>query len=239
MTRDDISSHDQLESWLAEQSLGILDGRARAELLAHVESCASCATELEAYTQTADALVHLAPGIEPPVGFESRTLERMRAQAAPARRRAPLLAAVAACVVLAFGLGWLTQFAIGSAPATPRVAVGHVAERGLLGGGRTVGAAYMYTGSPSWMFITVSLPGDPRAVRCTVLTSDGRRHMVGTFSLAAGHGAWGTPLSVSFASVRGIMLSTARGAPIAQLSHSAWSYAARAAARGVAISRYL
>ncbi|HEY8081065.1 MAG TPA: hypothetical protein VIE15_03165 [Acidimicrobiales bacterium] len=233
MTYDE-TTHAHLRAQVADQALGILDGRGRAELLAHVEQCPECADELESLTAAADALVRLAPGHEPPVGFESRAVDQMRA-ASPghARRRAPLLAAVAASVLVAFGLGWTAHVA--SSRPTTRVAAGQVAERDLAGSGHTVGAAYVYTGSPSWMFITVSLPGAPSAVRCTVVTTSGHRHVVGTFALASGRGVWGAPLPVSFTSVRSIELATANGTVVARLANGAWSDASGGSPRAGAI----
>jgi hypothetical protein len=61
---------------LPELALGILAGRERAVVLAHVEQCPGCGTELEQLSLTADALLRTAPEIEPPVGFEVRLLDR-------------------------------------------------------------------------------------------------------------------------------------------------------------------
>jgi hypothetical protein len=232
-------SHDDLRAALPEQALEILDGRTRAEVLAHVEMCASCAEELEQFTETADALVHLAPGIEPPVGFESQVVERIRAtaQGTPARRRrAPVLLGIAASFLLAFGIGWVAHAATSSNRAPATAIRGHVAERTLVDANGAVGAAYVYTGSPSWMFVTVSVPGAPTAVRCTVVDTNGQRQVLGTFALASGKGAWGTPLPVPFSSVRGIELSTRTGGVVASLGQSNWSYTTSAGSHHYPIS---
>lgn len=223
MTHDELS-HEELTAGIAEEALGVLDGRARAELLAHAEGCPTCAQELASLSEAADTLVYLAPGSDPPVGFETRTLERIRSSAPMRRlprRRAWTLAA-AGCVALAFGLGWVTHVSAKAAPR-PSLAAGYVVQRGLSEGNLSVGEAYVYTGHPTWMLISVALPGDPNAVRCTVLTIDGRRHDLGKYALAAGSGDWAAPLPVPLNDIRDIQLATTSGDVVARLSSTPWS----------------
>lgn len=83
---DDPHTHpcDEHSDNLAELALGILTGRERAATLVHVDSCTRCAEELEQLSRVADAVVTIAPGVEPPVGFEVRLFSRMGlAEAAP------------------------------------------------------------------------------------------------------------------------------------------------------------
>ena len=68
--------HERFEA-LAELALGILDGPQRASLLGHIASCASCAVELEQWTAAAVELAPHRARVDPPVGFETRLLERM------------------------------------------------------------------------------------------------------------------------------------------------------------------
>jgi hypothetical protein len=74
---DDQQQCDAYAENLAELALGILTGRARAATLAHVDSCAHCAEELEQLSRAADAVVSVAPELEPTVGFEVRLFNRM------------------------------------------------------------------------------------------------------------------------------------------------------------------
>jgi len=225
MTNNPPLSHEDANLLLAEQALGILDGRARAELLAHVDACPECAAVLVELAGTSDALVHLAPGAEPPVGFETRALQRINAASqAPRRhrRRAPALVAAAAAVLVAFGLGWLVSNSTTSGPV--RAAKGVVVDQPLLNAGRAVGTAYVYTGSPTWMFVTLSLPSSGPAVRCTIIGSGGKRDLVGTFSLRQGKGAWGTPVPVAFHSIEAIEISTAGGRVLARSGGAEWTY---------------
>jgi hypothetical protein len=225
MTNNGIRSHDEYKADLAEHSLGILDGRARAELLAHVEGCEECAAEMAELTATVDALLHVPAGAEPPVGFESRVIERIRASrpAVIGRRRASpvLLSAAAAVVALAFGVGWMLDHV--TTTSSPVQAVGKMEQRSLQAAGHDVGLVYAYTGQPSWMFVTVDAPKAPSLVRCVVVTKSGQRDFVGTFALVGGKGDWGTALPVPLSSVRGIVLTTTSGTVVARLADTPWS----------------
>jgi hypothetical protein len=225
MTNSDIRSHDEYKADLAEHTLGILDGRARAELLAHVEGCEECAAEMAELTATVDALLHVPAGAEPPVGFESRVIERIRASrpAVIGRRRASpvLLSAAAAVVALAFGVGWMLDHV--TTTSSPVQAVGKMEQRSLQAAGHDVGLVYAYTGQPSWMFVTVDAPKAPSLVRCVVVTKSGQRDFVGTFALVGGKGDWGTALPVPLSSVRGIVLTTTNGTVVARLADTPWS----------------
>jgi hypothetical protein len=64
---------------LAELALGTLSGRGRSEALGHVGSCPQCGAELEKLSIVADALLYVAPHVQPPLGFELRVAEVLRA----------------------------------------------------------------------------------------------------------------------------------------------------------------
>jgi len=221
----DVHSTDGFEEELVEFALGILDGRARAMLVEHVEHCGDCAERLAQLSTTADLLMYVPVGAEPPLGFESGIIERIRATESARRwgpRRWQMLAA-AAVVVVSFALGWTIDHALAK-PAGPAQASSAVQERHLLANGRDVGTVYAYAGPPAWMFVSVDVAGAPSDVRCTVVTTSGARRFVGTFALARGRGAWGANLPVPFKSVRNVVLSSSSGAVVAQLSDSSWNY---------------
>jgi hypothetical protein len=228
VSTNDIDAHDRFRDDLAEYTLGILDGRARSDLLAHVNTCESCANDLAELTTVADALLHVAPGVEPPTGFESRVIERI-SQSQPAafeipRRVRVLVSLAAAVVLLSFGGGWALNHLTSTSPnGIVNSAAGHMEQRSLIANGKTVGLVYAYTGKPSWMFVSVDAASAPNVVRCVVLTKSGMSVDIGTFTLAGGNGAWGTPLPVNFQSVRGIELTSQRGAVIARLSGGSWN----------------
>jgi hypothetical protein len=221
----DIHSHDDFQNELAEFALGILDGRARAALLAHVEHCPDCTERLQELSSTADLLMYVPVGVEPPLGFESGIIERIRQSQLTSRWRPrawQLVAAAAAVVVVSFGLGWTINHS--STPTTPVQAVGAMKQHVLEAEGHDVGTVYAYSGSPSWMFVTVDATGAPSSVRCTIVTTSGARKFIGTFALASGRGSWGASLPVSFKSVQNVVLTSSSGAVVAQFGHSSWNY---------------
>ncbi|MFE5813003.1 zf-HC2 domain-containing protein [Streptomyces sp. NPDC056479] len=77
-----------LRSVADELALGVLSGQERAEAIAHLDRCATCREHVEQLTPVADGLLCLLPGSEPPVGFETRVMDRLRLNR-PARRRRP------------------------------------------------------------------------------------------------------------------------------------------------------
>lgn len=218
-------THDRYQLELVEYTLGVLDGRARALLLTHVEACEECADELGELNRTADALLHVSAGADPPIGFESRVMERIATSRPTTLRHRPrsrtLVSWAAAVAVLAFGLGWAVNHVTAS-PVPSATSAGTIEQRSLAHLGHTVGLVYAYTGNPSWMFVTVNAPGAPAVVRCVVVTKGGRTSFVGSFNLVNGHGAWGTPLPVRFASVKGVELTTPNGVVIASLTGAVW-----------------
>jgi hypothetical protein len=214
---------------LAELALGILTGRDRVATLAHVDSCAPCAEELEQLSRTADAVVSVAPELEPTVGFEVRLFNRMglvdesspialsrgrerrgpRGWAARAPRWA--LASAAAVVALLAGLsiGWSTGSHSGSVHPTA------VATAVLQEHGNAVGTVSTYGGATPWMIVTMDDSSAHGALTCEVVTDNGVTHKIGTFSATYGYAAWDAPLKVAPQDVRKAEVVSSNGTVIA------------------------
>jgi hypothetical protein len=62
---------------LAEMATGAASGHDRANVLQHIAACGICRRELTELAQAADALLLLAPRVEPPAGFETGVLARL------------------------------------------------------------------------------------------------------------------------------------------------------------------
>jgi hypothetical protein len=60
-----------------ELALGVLTGRERAEAVAHLDRCDACREDVRQLMATSEGLLTLLPAREPPVGFETRVLERL------------------------------------------------------------------------------------------------------------------------------------------------------------------
>jgi hypothetical protein len=220
---------------LAELALGILTGRARVATLAHVDSCAHCAEELEQLSRTADAVVSVAPELEPTVGFEVRLFNRMGLIEDPAPvsitsghgLRGPrrwvtstprwALASAAAVVALLIGLsiGWSTSSPSGSPRPTDAVATAALKESG-----NAVGTVATYGGPTPWMIVTMHDSSAHGALTCEVVTANGVTHKIGTFSATYGYAAWDAPLKVTPQDVRKAEVVSANGTVIATASLS-------------------
>jgi anti-sigma-K factor RskA len=191
---------------LAELALGALTGKERVAALAHLEDCARCSTEVDELAAAADQLLHLAPAVEPPVGFEARVFERLGLRPAPVGWRSwsiwrpkLALAAAAGAVVVAFGLGALLGHGTsGGGPARypeegAAAAPIHVAA--LYSGGRAVGRVMVYAGNPTWLFMYMDDANWQGTLRCEVVLDQGAPVVLGKFWLSGGKGAWAASLA--------------------------------------------
>ena len=66
----------------SELALGLLTGDERAGALEHLGDCQACRHHLQGLLPVADALVLLAPPVEPSIGFESRLMARLNREGA-------------------------------------------------------------------------------------------------------------------------------------------------------------
>jgi Putative zinc-finger len=218
---EDRGQCDAIRDELAELALGLLSGRRRSEVLGHVETCPTCTRELDQLSQVADALVHLAPEIEPPIGFEVRFAERLASEerAAPPtrarriRRAAPVLAVAAAVVLLAFLLGMFV--APGGSTNPGPVTAGDTVSASLVSHGHVTGEVTVSGGSPAWIFMTAELGTVPGWVTCNVTLTNGRVETLGTFQFSGRYGAWGAPLKWGPDAVRSAQLVAPDGAVLA------------------------
>jgi hypothetical protein len=166
---------------LEELALGALSGDERATAMAHVESCTSCSSAVAQLSVAADQLLHLAPAIEPPPGFEARAFERMGLRRVRRHWRKPL--AIAAAVV-AFAGGWF-------AGHTGAGSTGETLEKtALVSSGRTVGNVLVYASNPTWVFMYMDDPAWTGALRCQLVEEQGPVLTLGEFWLSGGRGAW-------------------------------------------------
>jgi Putative zinc-finger len=225
---------DEYGDELAQLALGVLNGRERAHVLSHVESCPRCAEELEILSRTADTVLQAAPDMEPPLGFEVRLFERMGvSDAVPSRRRlrrvrgvrpsrwVPLAVGVAAAaLVLGIGLSVASSPSTSpqqaAAPTTTSPSPSHqVVTAALVSDGKTVGHVMTFGGDKPWLSMMLDDSSAHGTVRCVVVTEDGRVHTVGTFESHEGYGAWMAPLHVNPDTVRTAEVESPSGTVIA------------------------
>jgi len=180
---------------LAELALGTLSGVERSSVLAHVQGCADCRAEVDRLSSAADAILMLAPEIEPQAGFETRLFERMGVR--PQRRRrlsrlTPRRLALAGGTLLGalgLGLGIGLSTGGGALSAVPIAA-------NLTSDHHNRGEVYVAPGDPGWLFMSVNHLDATGLVTCRVKTVHGATTTVGTFWLDAGSGSWVSRLPV-------------------------------------------
>lgn len=201
---------------LPELALGTLSGVERATALAHVQACPDCRAEVDRLSSAADAVLLLAPELEPSAGFESRLFERMGVR--PRRRRwlnrprraTKRLAIAAGMALAALGLGLGLGLSSGgglsaSAPIGADLTSAHV----------TVGEVYLAPGNPGWVFMSVDRLHTTGLVTCRVTTVRGTTMTVGSFWVQAGAGSWAARLPVAPDQVRTAWIAGADGRVIA------------------------
>ena len=204
---------DRTRELAPELALGILDGEERAEALEHLSRCGECRRYLEELSTTADELVLLGPGAEPPPGFESRVLERLRPTEGRWRRRWRVpqwrVAVVAAALAAA------TAAAVWVATGTDRQVADRYRDTLEVADGRyftavplettsgsRVGTVFGYAGEPSWCMVVVR-PYDAAALRSgpyeiELVRTDGRRVAMGPLAVEEGSGSAGRSLDFEY-----------------------------------------
>ncbi len=214
-----------MQDELAELALGTLDGRSRSEVLGHVGSCPRCRATLEHLSGVTDSLLQLAPEVEPPLGFELRLVEKLRAadaekpQAAERsrqrwlRRASPLAAAAAVLLLLGIGLGSLLT-SRGDNNQVHSASTG-LTTAALTAHGHVLGEVMTSPGNPAWMFMTINEGAWSGKVTCQITLTVGTVKTVGVFTLSDGYGAWGAPLTSPARDVRSARLVAADGTVVA------------------------
>jgi|SRR5579875_13836 len=211
---------------LVELALGVLAGEERVLAVAHVEACARCSALVAELSAAADELLHLAPGTEPPVGFEARVFERLglspprgrrlvqgQGLASPRRRRRGVSRRLAASLVAA------ALLVVGGALAGGLVARSGPGEGGssaletvaLRSGGKAVGRVMVYAGNPTWVFMYMDDPAWAGELRCQVVEDQGPLLTLGQFWLSAGKGAWAASVSQPAGRLREARVVDSRG----------------------------
>lgn len=195
---------------IPELATGVAAPGDRARALRHLAGCGRCHRELESRTAIVDELLLLTREREPPAGFEAAVmapLSRERRERASRRRRrlrAALVTALSMVLtgVLAGGAVW-RQTAEDRRLATDYrstldVAGGrYLRAAPVLASTTTVGYAFAYEGSPSWLFVTMTAAQEPGRYHMKLTTRDGGQVTLGTMDVRNGQGSWGGIIPVS------------------------------------------
>jgi hypothetical protein len=128
----------------------------------------------------------------------------------PGRMRRALSAAAVALAVIAAGLGgW--RIGVGTAPAASPLMRASLVS----GTSQHVGQVFYYSRDPEWLYMSVDMGGGDGMVTCQVTDATGRFVTVGSFKLADGYGAWGSPDPGELGELTGARLISATGTVLA------------------------
>ena len=214
---NDAQGCEEVRDELNEFALGTLSGRDRARVVDHVEGCSSCRSELAALASVVDAMLWLAPEVDPPLGFELRVLQRLGEGPVRRSHRRRSRALVFAAAALLIGVvGVAAGVAMESSTGGQRPASVHSSVAILTSSGHDVGQVFLSDTTPTWMFMTIDQGGYSGAVWCRVTLAGGAARTVGHFALSQGYGAWMVRVGSGTARVRSAQLVDAKGQVLAR-----------------------
>ena len=183
-----------------ELALGVLEGPARGEALAHVAACEACRAHVRELADVVDLLVALAPEAEPPPGFESTVVARMaagRPVRGRGRSRVRLAAAAAVLVLVGAAAGALLGGRGGSDDGETLDWAAMVAP-----GGDEVGEVWRYGDEEATLVVSVPAWAEiegtdgPRYALRLALEGGGTVE-VGDFGRGDGRSSWGVTTEVA------------------------------------------
>lgn len=206
MTSDCAKMHELAP----ELALGVLVGAERGWALTHLAGCPECQHLVDEMSETADALLLLAPEAEPPLGFESRILARISADQ-PRRRPWRWIATAAAAAVLAAAATGIVVHQIENRPSDLhlRTAELHATT------GDEAGDVYVTGGEPAWVFMSVKSAEPGRTYSCELDFRDGSVVHAGQFTVADREGWWGAAVKTGADDLRSVRLLAPDGTTIA------------------------
>lgn len=182
---------DEIEMLAPEFALGTLSGVDRADVVAHLASCAGCQRHVEELTHVVDSVLLLAPEEDPSARLETRVLASTvgeRGRATNGRRKL-LVGSVAVAALL--GVGAFALFGRDDGSDTLRTAVA------VEDGGRSICRAVLHEVDPAWLFVSLDEPGqDGSTYDVEVRFEDGRSRHVGQLGLRDGHGVFAVTLEL-------------------------------------------
>ena len=216
---------ERLRELAPELALGIADGEERAWALEHLAECPACRAHVERMSGVADELVHLAPPVEPPAGFDGRVAGGMAPvpTRTPMRRRiaVPALAAIAAAAVAAFAV-WTAldddRDLADSYRDTLAVANGEYFDAATMQvpGGREVGYVYGYQGRASWVLVVIYDAVETGSYDVELVARDGRHLPLRELDVEDGEGSVGAVTPIPYRELSEVRVLDAMGREVAE-----------------------
>jgi hypothetical protein len=196
----DRTGCEEVRAAAPELALGVVAGDERARMLDHIARCPECRESVVDLANIGDELLTLAPNREPPIGFESRVISRLKLRRGSRR----WIAAVAAAAVLG---ATISAGAVLWSTREDRDLGAHYREALSQADGRYFGArelrtednkkvgnVFIYAGRPSWVFVSFEDVG-AGSFAAELETGDGETLPLGEFELGEKR-TWGTALPI-------------------------------------------
>ncbi len=207
---------EEVRELAPEVALEIISGDERARVIAHASTCPRCRALLEDLSDVSDSLLLLAPDKEPPAGFESRVLARIKE---PIVRRLNLWAAAAVLAVAgatgaAVWWGTAEQRELGEhyAHALEEANGDYFGVKPLRSqDGSKSGNVFAYQGSPSWLFVVFTDSIEAGTYRVQLRTRSNKVVSLGTFQASGGSSTWGRELTMGLEQVAALSFVSERG----------------------------
>lgn len=174
----------EFEEQVEALAIGELAEPETSRLLAHVGSCPSCQAHLDTVCGLVDSLLQLTPRVEPPAGFESSVLERLRVRTNARPARWPSFAVVAACIAALLGGIALGNTVLRRANNSAAAGAGTITRSGTIisPDGSSLGSAQLVSGAQPFVLVTIDNPTDSnRDVWCELLLANGQSVTVGSW----------------------------------------------------------
>ena len=216
---------EQARERLPELALGVVGGRERADVLAHLGHCRACSEEARQLSALGDALIDLVAASEPPVGFENRVLSRpgdrpAARRVAPRRPRGATHRTLRSRLVLAavvFLAGFALNHELDTSTPRPTPTAGQSLQHvDLLAAGRRVGDIFLYRSAHPWVYVDVhGLDAATRSLDCVLTFRDGRSEKLGVYPISSGLAAWGSGVPGQLDGLVGARLDGPDGTTIA------------------------
>jgi len=196
----------EVEGLIPEVALGVATAQDRARVLAHVATCTGCRDLLADLAEVTDETLALGSVREPPAGFESQVLARLRTTGrwrARLRRLALGTAAVVVAAALSAGaVYWADQadrHLAEQVRSTLATAHGQyftaIPLRDVAGMRR--GALFAYQGEPAWVFLTVTGRLAPGRYAIEIVTRGGDPYRLADGLDLPGTRSWGATIPVA------------------------------------------
>ena len=182
-----------------EMALGLLDGAARADVLAHMGRCPSCRAEVRELADVVDGLAALGPSVPPPRGLQDRILDAIRAETPapapsrrPRRRRARYVVAAAIAAAIIAITGVVTVVATRpSHDSDVALNARTLAVAPLIGvSDHHVGDAYVSRGKDPWILVNVQYGLSGAGYRLVGVNDHGQVVDIGPMRAVGDQWAW-------------------------------------------------